>query len=104
MQEKTLPSYNQYAWRTAIPKMAAALAIGMFAIGAVHGVKAVYSTENYLRFNPNSDTTYQQELTYNKLPHEIEQESTYEIESLAIAGLSGFVAFRSFRKNKQENI
>jgi len=103
MEERTNLTYKQYAWPRAILKMAAGLALSITVIGGVHAAKASTETYDYLSNSPNIEFTPQMNQEHDQLPGEISSEALYAAESFAIAGLSSLIAFRQFKKIRQQN-
>jgi hypothetical protein len=102
MEEKSL-TYNQYAWPRAILKMAAGLALSITVIGGVHAAKASTETYDYLSNSPNIEFTPQMNQEHDQLPGKISSEAWYSAESFVIAGLASLIAFRQFKKIRQQN-
>ena len=103
MQEQSTQDYNKYMWRHSIVRMASAFALSITLIGGYHLVRAADETANYLSYSPNIETTAIQELAHDQIPKEIYHEALYGAESIALAGIGGYVALMQHRRNKRNN-
>lgn len=103
MQEQSTQDYNKYMWRHSIVRMASAFALSITVIGGYHLLRATDETVNYLSYSPNIETTASEELVHNQIPMDIYHESLYGAESIALAGLSGYIALSQHKRNKRNS-